>query len=375
MYNHSMKDRWDRKKRSGFTIVEIMIFLAISGVLIVGVIAGSGVIVARHRYNDSVQNLAQTLRAQYSAVINTQIADRVPGLNTACLGPSLDEIVSGGQISAINYQQFFDASGNLKAGADAGRGRNNCLVYGITVTFGGNDGGSIQVSPLVGTDITTIADADSGLSDLELLQLSGANNLTVSFAGSTLNAPGNSFTNLNCRIQTARGSSTHDLEWGATIQAPNHNTLQATLLIFRSPRDGAIRTYVHNGPFMFNGVAIDFTAIDNANGGAGMGLKDINNGGANCQGNLIGAEGYNFYREANLNRFLYNSDDPDDQFFVREDLIICVNSDDLFALNGQRRMIRIKADGRNSTAIELIDLDAPLQFDSEGNPTPESNQC
>jgi len=361
-----MRNRWDRKKRSGFTIVEIMIFLAISGILIVGVMAGSGVIVARHRYNDSVQNLAQLLRAQYSAVINIHIAERTPGERMACLSPSLDAILDGNtSITVTNFQRFFDDSGNLKAGVDDGRGRNNCLVYGSVITFGGDGGRAIQVSPLIGLDIMTI-DADPRLTDLQLLRLSGVNNLRIDIDG-TVNASGTGFNNLECHVRTARGSSTHNLEWGANIQDTEHDTLQATLIIFRSPKDGAIRTWVHHGPFLHNGVAIDFSAIDGAN----IGLKDP--GDSSCGGNLTGGSldsGYSFYRQGSLNESLPvpDPDDPDaagTHAFAQDDLFLCIDSDDLFALNGQRRMIRIRADGRNASAVELIDLDRPA-FGADG---------
>ena len=359
-----MKNRWDRKERSGFTIIEVMIFLAISGVLIVGVIAGSSVIVSRHRYNDSVQDLTQFLRGQYSAVINTQIFPRDSDISCIL---DVNTVMSGGQVDYGKLGQYFDIDGNSIDAHDSttGRGRTNCLVYGMAITFGGNDGNTIQMSPLVGRDVANDPDIDNK-SDLELLKESGVNNLRVVFRNFSNN--GTRINGVDCFVQTVGGSFTRNLEWGATIQETSNDdtALRATLLIFRSPRDGAIRTYVHPGPFTSNGAVVDFSTINGENGGNGRGLKTNNNG--NCNGDLRNDlnNGYNtLIQQGSINNYL------EDGVFVREDLIICVGSRDVFALNGQRRMIRVKADGRNSSAVELVDLD------SEHDPltNPEGNQC
>jgi type II secretory pathway pseudopilin PulG len=389
-----MINRWDRKKRAGFTIIEIMIFLAISGILIIGVIAGSGVITARHRYNDSVQNLTELLRSQYSAVINTQIADRTLGdvSSTACLGPSLTDVTSGWQVDINKFAYFYNPDGTLKrdTAADAGRGRTNCLVYGLMMTFGGNNGGTIQVSPLIGRDITADLEADRDLSDLELLQLSGADNLAVSFQNFTFgSSPGtgslqfNNPDNMRCWVRSVGGSYSYNLEWGASVQAPpdedgNRHALSATVLIFRSPKNGAIRTFVHHG-FIGPSDGWSFSAaeINDQNGGRGLSLAGdaLNPAGGSCNGNLnTGSSdtGFNFWREASINDRFTAEDASGNPYFSDEDpLILCVESDDIFALNGQRRMIRIAADGRSSSAVELVNLDS--MFDETDNPT--GNKC
>lgn len=61
-----------KQKRNGFTLVEVMLFLAVSGLLMLGVFGMTQTSIRAQRYNDSVQNFAEFLRRVYSAVENPQ---------------------------------------------------------------------------------------------------------------------------------------------------------------------------------------------------------------------------------------------------------------------------------------------------------------
>ena len=70
--------KWEKtanaRSRKGFTIVEVVIVLAITGLIFVGAVAGIGSSLARQRFNDATQNLAQTLRTQYDQISRVQIS-------------------------------------------------------------------------------------------------------------------------------------------------------------------------------------------------------------------------------------------------------------------------------------------------------------
>ena len=53
-YNEGMKH-----KRKGFTLIEIVLFLAITGLLFVGIIVGTNNSIGQQRFTDSVQNFAE----------------------------------------------------------------------------------------------------------------------------------------------------------------------------------------------------------------------------------------------------------------------------------------------------------------------------
>lgn len=61
-----------RNSKRGFTLVEISIFLAVTGLLFIGVTVGVQNSIFRQRYTDAVQNFADFLRNTYAGVINVQ---------------------------------------------------------------------------------------------------------------------------------------------------------------------------------------------------------------------------------------------------------------------------------------------------------------
>lgn len=56
------------KFQNGFTIIETVLFLAISGLLVVGILASTGTSIAIQRYRDSVTSFHELLRSQYTQV-------------------------------------------------------------------------------------------------------------------------------------------------------------------------------------------------------------------------------------------------------------------------------------------------------------------
>ena len=60
--------------RPGFTLIELMLFLAIAGVLAVGIMAASGPAIARQRYNSGVQTFEDFLQGLYASVTSVQNA-------------------------------------------------------------------------------------------------------------------------------------------------------------------------------------------------------------------------------------------------------------------------------------------------------------
>ncbi len=55
--------------QSGFTLVEVMLVVAISGLMLIGLIGGSLIAIDRQRYNDTVRDFAEYMSRTYSEVI------------------------------------------------------------------------------------------------------------------------------------------------------------------------------------------------------------------------------------------------------------------------------------------------------------------
>lgn len=60
------------KRKGGFTLVEVSLFLAITGLLFLGVTIGVQNSIFQQRYNDSVQSFVEFLRTAYSKTENVQ---------------------------------------------------------------------------------------------------------------------------------------------------------------------------------------------------------------------------------------------------------------------------------------------------------------
>ncbi|MCL1839633.1 prepilin-type N-terminal cleavage/methylation domain-containing protein [Candidatus Saccharibacteria bacterium] len=400
-----MTKGWGRKKRVfGFTIIEVMIFLAISGVLIIGIIAGAGATVARYRYNDAVQDLAEFLRSQYSTVVNPQIPEReLAALCTSTIGPPQfsDFFVPSGNGQYKGFQeavykslfsngQFVGSSGDM--GANIGRGRTNCAVYGVILTIGSGSS-AISTRPLIGKDFAEIErDYDGAtpfaqLSDIDLLSRAGIagdnvrliveaknqNNIPVYNPNAGNNPDEQEINRFACAIGFApppQTASSRSLRWDAKMENVNpDDDVSLTLLIFRSPRNGTVRTYVLDGELSTGTFTLNGREWSTGDPAARFWIG--NSGGGACAGNL--ASGGQI-TESNLSD-IYNqisisnklAETPHD---IR-DVIICVARPDLFMPDPNRRMIRIVADGHNSSAVELVDMDSVF----DPNTNPGGNRC
>ena len=52
------------KRQDGFTIIEVTLFLAVSGFFAISLLVGASTAVQRQQYRDSVQSFANYLRSQ-----------------------------------------------------------------------------------------------------------------------------------------------------------------------------------------------------------------------------------------------------------------------------------------------------------------------
>jgi type II secretory pathway pseudopilin PulG len=184
------------KNRKGFTIIEILLFFAISGLLIVGLLIGTTSSIARQRYNDSVQDLADFLKTQYYAVSNPTI-------------PEWDGADLFDYPSPETNCNFINTI----------RGRSRCQLLGRLITIGEdeNDPGVVNTYLVVG-------------------QESQAAKNTPYFVRIGSARPFIPATNL---------SDSYSVQWGAVPEnIEKGSTLKASILIVRPPYSGTVQTYV-----------------------------------------------------------------------------------------------------------------------------------
>jgi len=180
------------ERQRGFTIIEVVLFLAISGLLIVLLVAGWTVRINTERYRDSVTTLQSFIQQQYNLVYNVE-NDRSDQL--ACTGNA--EVVDGSSL----------------------KGQSECVLLGryITMIASGDDT-RLTVSPIVGLD-APLDDGDGGKTLPELL--------VDPYKAKV--------------VSQDIGLSENELivPWGAAVVDGQN----MTIAILRDPQTGAVHTY------------------------------------------------------------------------------------------------------------------------------------
>lgn len=139
-------------RQPGFTIIEVVLFLAISSVLAIGLMVGTSYAVQRQQYRDSVQSYANFLRDQYARVVSVQNDE-----STAQDCPLVTVSVPRGQSDCVIVGRYLvtDDSGDrydthpvfaLREGENWRYAYGNSdgsydLKWGVEVGFVGDDSG------------------------------------------------------------------------------------------------------------------------------------------------------------------------------------------------------------------------------------------
>lgn len=175
----------------GFTVIETMLFLAISGLLVVGILAGAGTAINVQRYKDSTNSFLSYVQGEFDKAQNVQ--------NNRSTALACDP---AGSISEGNTQPVL--------------GTSPCVIVGRLLTLS-STGKTVTSRPVYAS-----ADGSSQQTDIEAL---------VSAKLFTSDA--------------AEQPSTYTPEWDTMITKPKATTPdQWRILIARSPSSGTIRTFV-----------------------------------------------------------------------------------------------------------------------------------
>lgn len=172
-------------KERGFTIIEVIMFLAVTVMLIMAILIGSGNSINTQRYRDSVLSFKSFLQNQYTQVINVSN----DSLTNVCYGDST---------------------------ADNHRGQSNCVIIGRYITTQ-NNSNSLSIKTVLGyipeveastkDDVGVLTDYDIKVIDIE--------------------------------------SEEYRFEWGASlVREKSNEPFVFSMLIVRSPISGVARTFL-----------------------------------------------------------------------------------------------------------------------------------
>lgn len=125
--------------RAGFTIIEVMLVLAISGSLVAGLLVGTGVSINIQRYRDSVVSLHTTLQNQYNRLTSVE-NDRSD--DWVCANGQVNQVESGG----------------------SGRGQTDCVILGRIVVI---DDSTITSASVTGSGTVLDAGVEGDLATIK----------------------------------------------------------------------------------------------------------------------------------------------------------------------------------------------------------------
>lgn len=177
------------KKRNGFTIIESMLFLGLTGLVMAVLLVGIGTSLNTQRYKDAAFSFQDYLRGQYNLVTNVN--------NTR----NAEDVCQGGVIV-------------VGGTADAGPGTSDCTIIG-RIIHSSADGMSIDSSQVYAT--------------VDVASLSGTD-VAVLQAANLIASP---------------TVDTYKLGWGTRVvnPRPDDSVAAFSILIVRMPTNGLIHTY------------------------------------------------------------------------------------------------------------------------------------
>lgn len=175
----------------GFTIIEVMLFLGISGILVVAILVGTGTSINAQRYRDATSSLKAFFQQQYADVASV---NNSRGSNWTCDENANVSVLSSGSVN---------------------RGQSDCVILGKIITTVDNQ--TLLIRDVVGRG-SYGSSLQADLSALRAFNLKPSPILTQNYIP----------------------------EWDVTMTRPGtNNPVSFTVLILRSPSSGVIRTFIN----------------------------------------------------------------------------------------------------------------------------------
>ena len=186
------------KTQNGFTIIEVMLFLAVTGVLAAAILVGSGIAIGQQRYRDSVGSLQAYIQQQYSKVTN----------------------VTNDRDKAWSCDSNGTVTQTEGASSGEARGTSDCVVLGRLMTIDAT-GTNLTSSVVVGYRNPNGA---TGSSDIDELTA-------------------------NYKLGIAPiDKDDQAVSWGAqVVKAKTTTPMPLSILVIRSPLSGSLLTFTKEG--------------------------------------------------------------------------------------------------------------------------------
>lgn len=302
-------------KRKGFTLIEVALFLGLTGLLFVGIVAGTNNSIVQQRFFDSTQSYAEFLRSIYSQVSNPE-----------GVGTGRSELAIYGKM--ISFGQSYDINGE-----EVPDDEQKIFVYDVVGDVKGNGSG---------TAVSMMREVQANVAVFER-----------DATGRIVDA------------MVAGIAEAYEPKWGATIETtterttnapeetgPNANIYKGTILVVRHPMSGTINTLISPEVIEVNKLTISDEYDYNK---ASQMLMRVLCAGVTDTGvtGVPVCDGIN--------------DLPASSKFETQEVNFCVNPGGLTQEAPLRWNIRLVRNARNASGVETIDRNDFKITDGDGS--------
>lgn len=277
------------RKRHGFTIVEVSLFLAVTALLFVGITVGTQNSINQQRYADTVNNFADFLRNIYSQVSNPQ---------------------------------------------SNGNGNSGQAIYGKLITFGEtyNLRGEKNINnEIFAYDVLGDADYPFGYDSVE----ESLKELNATVMGVIEEKQNNM---VSRKYGLAGLVESYTPRWSSRIEGTTYGEgKKISILVVRHPRSGTITTLLSNSTTEINE---NLKAFYDGSSSVYVGGQCYSNDGCAMDSTARA------FKEAMVEKWAT---------YESGTVVFCVNP---FGDSGKRQEVRIASGSRNSSGVQVVDLDS-----------------
>lgn len=171
--------------KKGFTIIEVSLFLAITGLMLAGILTATWGSIARQRANDIVQDFTDFLTTQYSTISNVQ-STGTGNSNRAIYGKVITFGEQGSNENVFTYDLIGDVLSSEK-------------IVGLTIP---------QMLKAINADVVLRTEKDAAGSNCDFAVLN-QNTYTTNYGGNILATDGNNFTGTIIILRSPSGGTVH----------------------------------------------------------------------------------------------------------------------------------------------------------------------
>ena len=355
--------------KSGFTLLEVVLVIAIATLLFMSVVMGIGGRIATGRYETAANEIVDYFRDVYTATLNTENARTgTEGqryyctLYSATTYPEPNYYASpGDRLLFLSNDKRFTNDRESTSEQDTYPGRTDCAIYGKAIYF--NGGKTAHVFDVVGNVVTNVKKKENDyVTDLKRLE-----NATVleqlEYARADIFAaipyPVGSST---CNLSAAGDHTVYEPNWGALFKSANDkgSDFNGMVMVVRSPLSGNVSTFFYE----HKGSSDDWDFFNK-----------LNNEPISCGPYITSADSTSAVPEVEkkfspvqllLKQEEQEEEAPDDK---PENTGFCIGSDDFYvALTGAKKYVEFIPGGQNASAVKLNETDIKDKDEKGYNP-------